>query len=396
VKIYQLFEMNRRIKALIAVITVVFIFLVSVLIIPLYSGYIIELRKFTEPCENTVLNRGTSGFPLHYADASGKKIVLSKTPERIVSLNRQTSEAMKLLSAGDLMAGTGDNTVSLNSYLGYGSMPDVGSDELLNVEAIVSLKPDIVFAPTRRLLFLDSKLSGAGIKIIRIDNFYPETEDYELELLGRVLGREKESKAFLDWKNGIRTLYREKIEAIPDTRRKSVAALSLGFLLSNGGFRAFPSVSADGRKGSGEGYSTILAGGKDAFDELSLNPGSEGTAVGVSGEYLIVKNPEFVTVHGSFVGGYDIAGTDALEKAFRTIRANASLSKTSAGINDNIVFFHTDLLGASKREPGILHLASILYPELFRDVSPENFLKEYFETWLHVPFKGIWVYGGSG
>jgi iron complex transport system substrate-binding protein len=335
------------------------------------------------------------GFPLTFRDSAGKTITLRRPPERVVSLNRQTSEVMVLLGAGGLIVGTGDNTKRHNPYLGLGSLPEVGSGELINVEAIVSLRPDVVFVPVRRSLFLDAKLIGAGIKVIRMDNFFPEKEDEELLLLGRILSREREASLFLAWKESVRAISSERLSGLREDDKKTVAALSMGFLLSNGGFRAFPSVMGDGAMGSGEGYSSILAGGLDAFPEISLPLSQGGTAVGISPEYLLMKNPEFVTLHGSFLGGYDAKGAEELKRAFQFIKKNSPLSRLRAGERGEVHFFHTDLLGASKRDPGVLKLSSILYPERYEGVDPDLFLKEYFERFLGVPFKGIWYYGGE-
>jgi iron complex transport system substrate-binding protein len=291
------------------------------------------------------------------------------------------------------VVGTGDNTVRLNPYLGFGSLPEVGSGDVLNVEAIVALRPDAVFAHTGRARFLEGKLGGAGIRVVRMDNFYPDSEDRELELLGRILRREGRARAFLEWKRAVRELHSGRVGPVPPQDRKGVAALSMGFLMSRGGFRVFPSAAAGGGKGSGEGYSTILAGGLDACPELALPLNAEGTAVGVSGEYLLLRDPEFVTLHGSFLGGHGAVDDREIRRAFAAVRENPTLRRTRAGRDGNVYFFHTDLLGASKREPGVLRLASVLYPELFRDVDPEAPLREYFEKWLERPYRGVWFYG---
>jgi iron complex transport system substrate-binding protein len=329
-------------------------------------------------------------FPFSFKDSSGRTILLEHPARRIVSLNRQTSEAIAVLGASDMVVATGDNTVRRNPYLGFDTLPDVGNSDTVNVEEVIALDPDVVFCPSRRSIHLGWALENAGIKVIRIDNFLPATEDQELLLLGRILQRERESLSFLSWKSSVRRLYSERMMDFPDSRKKRVAAASLGFLLSNQAFRVFPAYRDDGSVGSGEGYATILAGALDAFPEVTLGMNAGNTTVSINDEYFIQSNPDVVTLHGSFLGGYNASGDEEISEALRRVRENKSIAVTNAGTEGRVIFFHTDMLGASKREIGILLLSSMLYPELFRGIMPERFLNDYFSIWLGKPFRGVW------
>jgi iron complex transport system substrate-binding protein len=41
---------------------------------------------------------------------------------------------------------------------------------------------------------------------------------------------------------------------------------------------------------------------------------------------------------------------------------------------------------------GTVLMAKIIHPELFSDLDPENILKDYYETWQKIPYRGIYVY----
>jgi iron complex transport system substrate-binding protein len=41
---------------------------------------------------------------------------------------------------------------------------------------------------------------------------------------------------------------------------------------------------------------------------------------------------------------------------------------------------------------GASYMAKWFYPDIFKDLDPEAINKKYFEKWLGVPYKGIWVY----
>lgn len=330
---------------------------------------------------------------LTFQDSAGKEITLTLPIERAVVINRNTSEAIKLLGAGEAIVATGDTTLKNNSYLGYESKPDVGETKQVNLELILSLKPQVVFAYTNRPdQTLEEKLEPAGIKVVRINNYLPEQMDEELRLLGKIFGKTEKAEAFLQWKQSIEQLLADRVADLKEEEKKSVIALSAGFLNSNGGYRIFPSKSLGGKPGVGEGYATILAGGKDAAEDLEWNPAETSTTIMVDEEYVLKRNPEVITLHGTWLGGYETEETESFEDALENIMKSTSVSKLKAGQNREIYFFYTNFVGSDKRYIGTLQLAKNLYPERFQDVDPEQYAKEYYENWLGVPYKGIWTY----
>lgn len=329
---------------------------------------------------------------LTFTDTSGKEITLEVPVRKAVVINRNTAEAVKLLGAEESILATGDTTNDNNPYLGFQDLPDVGETGQVNLEAILSLKPDVVFTYTNRPDHtLEEKLEPAGIQVVRLNNYLPDQVDQEWELLGRLFGKEDRAAEFLAWKHRIEHLSEERIASIEDTEKQSVLALSAGFLNSKGGYRIFPSRSLGGQPGVGEGYATILAGGKDAAD-LEWDPAESSTTILVDEEYVLKRDPAVVTLHGTWLGGYEATDAEPLQEAYKNIRKISSLNKLSAGKNNEVYFFHTNFIGSDKRYIGVLQLAKWLHPERFEDIEPEKYAKEYFENWLGVPYQGIWYY----
>lgn len=327
-----------------------------------------------------------------FTDTSGTEITVDIPIEKAVVINRNTAEAISLLGAGESIIATGDNTAKNNPYLGLEDLPDVGETGQVNLETILSLKPQVVFAYTNRPdETLEEKLEPAGIKVIRMNNYLPEQVDEEWELLGKLFGQEERAAKFLEWKQGIERIPAERIEMIEEDDKKSVMALSAGFLNSNGGYRIFPSESLGGEPGVGEGYATVLAGGQDAAD-LQWDPSEASTTIMVDEEYVIQRNPEVITLHGTWLGGYEATDAALLEEAFSNIKTISSLDQLDAGKTNEVYFFHTNFIGSDKRYIGVLQLAKWLYPDQFEDVEPDAYAKEYFEEWLGVPYQGIWYY----
>lgn len=330
---------------------------------------------------------------LTFTDTSGKKITLDIPVQKAVVINRNTAEAIKLLGAADRVVATGDTTVKNNPYLGFQDLPDVGETGQVNLELILSLKPQVVFTYTNRPdRKLEEKLEPAGIQVVRMNNYLPDQMDTELELLGKLFGKEERAAQFLKWKHEIERITAERIKDIDEKDKKSVMALSAGFLNSNGGYRIFPSQSLGGKPGVGEGYATILAGGRDAAPDLQWDPAEASTTIMVDEEYVLKRNPDVITLHGTWLGGYEATDVKPFQDLFANIMKISCLSKLKAGKNRDVYFFHTNFLGSDKRYIGVLQLAKYLYPDRFQDIDPDRYAKEYFEKWLGVPYKGIWYY----
>lgn len=335
-------------------------------------------------------------YPLTFTDSLGTEFTLEEPLQSIVVLNRQTAEAIKILGAEDKVIATGDTTIENNSYLGYNELPDMGETSELNIEAIIGLKPDAVFIHTNRANdVLEEKLNPLGIKVIRIDNYQPERYEEELTKLGLILDKEDQAAEFLEYRASVEAIVADRIKDLPEADRKKVMALSVGFINSNGGYRVFPAMANNGEMGVGEGYATILAGGIDATPEIQWDPAQGDTTIQVEEEYALSANPDVITLHGTWLGGYNCTDINEFKTVIDNIYDISSINKMKAGETKDVYVFHTDMLGAGKRHIGLLQLAKYLYPEKFSDVDVDTYAAEYFEDWLGVPYEGIWFYSAK-
>lgn len=335
-------------------------------------------------------------YPFTFKDSLGTEFTLEQPLERIIVLNRQTAEAVKILGAEDKIIATGDTTIENNPYLGFNELPDMGDTSELNIEAIIGLEPDAVLVYTNRATeVLEEKLNPLGIPVIRIDNYQPEKYEEELLLLGQILDAEDRAKAFLEYRQEIEKMTAERIAGLSEEEKKSVMALSVGFINSNGGYRVFPSTATTGEMGVGEGYATLLAGGVDACPELQWDPAQGDTTIQVDEEYALSCNPDVITLHGTWLGGYNCTDPSEYQTVINNIYEISSIGQMKAGKDRAVYVFHTDMLGASKRHIGVLQLGKYLYPDLFGDVDVESYAREYFEEWLGTEYQGIWFYSAQ-
>lgn len=337
------------------------------------------------------------GEKITITDSTGKEITVNLPIERAVVINRNTVEALKVLGVTEPIIATGDNTNRFNSYLGMNGLPDVGKTSEINIESILALKPEVVFTFTNRPdETLESQLEPVGIKVIRLNNYLPDSMDDELRILAKLFEKEERAEEFLEWKHEIENLLAERVADIPDDEKKSVLALSAGALNTDEKYNVFPSSTTEGKPGVGEGYATILAGGVDPANEIRWDDTETSTTVNVDEEYVLQLNPDVITLHGSFFGGYDAEDPTSFSDVIQNVITNTAVSQMTAGKNQDVYMFYTNFIGSDKGYIGRLQLAKYLYPDRFNDIEPQKYVDEYFEKWLGIESKGIWYYGGNG
>jgi iron complex transport system substrate-binding protein len=209
-------------------------------------------------------------------------------------------------------------------------------------------------------------------------------------LIAKIMDVEESAEKFIAWQESLESLRKERLAGLTEEERRTVIALSVGFLNSQGGYRVFPSRSADGSMGPGEGYATILAGGIDAAADIVWPPEQSGTTVLVEPEYVLQRNPEVVTLHGTWLGGYKAEDDSQFREVMANILNTTSLPQIQAVDTGDVYIFHTDFLGAARNFIGVLQLAKYLYPDRFADVDVDAYHRQYFEEWLKTPFAGVW------
>jgi len=111
-----------------------------------------------------------------------------KPIERIISLGPQVTEDLFLLSSGDKIIGC---TIYCIRPEAAKFKEKVGSVQEVNLEKIVSLKPDVVFATKLTNPQAEAKLRALGIKVVDIPNAknFQEICDVFLKL-GQMVGQE--------------------------------------------------------------------------------------------------------------------------------------------------------------------------------------------------------------
>lgn len=122
--------------------------------------------------------------PIRVTDVRGRVVVLERAPQRIVSLVPSLTEAVCALDACERLIGVDRFS---NWPARVDSLPKLGGLEDAQVERIVALQPDLVFAsPSARAV---ERLEGLGLKVIALQSNGAADMQRVLGVVAAALGR---------------------------------------------------------------------------------------------------------------------------------------------------------------------------------------------------------------
>ncbi|MDO8586561.1 MAG: ABC transporter substrate-binding protein [Armatimonadota bacterium] len=134
-----------------------------------------------------------AAFPLTIKDARGKAIVIKSAPRRIVSLTPHNTEILFALGLGDRVVGV---TAWCNYPPAAKKKPKIG-DRIVNVERVLSLKPDLILAHANLNDNYIKQLETLRKTIIALDPKTYEQTMSDIALVGRATGSSEQAAAIV-------------------------------------------------------------------------------------------------------------------------------------------------------------------------------------------------------
>lgn len=301
-------------------------------------------------------------------DQLGRQVTLPAQVKRIVSINIITTAAIYAVQAQDLLVATNGPTQSSPFFQKVdperGKLPNIGSPKGLNIETIVSLKPDVVIAPgTNKGLV--QQLEAQGLTVLAI---VPETLDglkESIALLGKALGKTEAAQKFLDYYDQKINQVKSVTAAIPKDKRPRVYLGGASGLLSTCSTDMIQHAMIE------------LAGGQNVASEITKGGWSK-----VSLEQVLKWNPEVIIIP-------KYASEDSPESILKDKR----LAQVPAVKNKRVYWFADD--GQSWDMPGpkavlgILWLAKTLHPDKFKDLDLKQEIDNFYKTFFNSSFDTI-------
>lgn len=134
-------------------------------------------------------------YPMTVTDDLGRNVTISKEPARIISAAPSNTEILFAL-------GLGNKIVGVTEYCNYPpaalGKEKIGGFSTVNIEKIISLKPDIVLASDKTGEENIRKLEKFGIPVVVFSPKDFEETLKNIELAGRVTGTEEAGKRITD------------------------------------------------------------------------------------------------------------------------------------------------------------------------------------------------------
>ena len=271
-------------------------------------------------------------------DGLGRTVVLDKTAQRIVSLAPSITE--------DLFAvGAGNQVVGRDAYSDYPreakAATDIGpTNEALNTELIVSLKPDLIIAAGINTAEQVKALEALGLTVYYMSNPLTLEEMYvNLETIAQLTGHEADAATLID-------SLKVRVAAIDQKIAPLSSRISV-FYEIDGTDPAKPYTA-----GKGTFITTLIerAGGSsiaaniDGYPQLSL-------------EQVVAADPAFI-----------ILGDSAFGVTPESIAARPGWQNLSAVKSGQVVPFDDNLLSrpGPRLVDGLEALAKLLRPGLFQ------------------------------
>ncbi|MHC1636083.1 MAG: ABC transporter substrate-binding protein [Candidatus Methanospirareceae archaeon] len=321
---------------------------------------------------------------LTFIDCNGDDITVSKPLKRIIVLNTDAAEAVRVLGAKERVIGVCKGITEKSLFFPYLSkQQSVGKWSSPDVERIIALDPDAVFAygrwpgPDK----LEDKLTGTDIVVIRLDFYKMDTLRGEMNILGYLLDAEEDARAYLEWFDDIVGKIDERVSTLSEDEKPKV------FLASTYKIEEVETeIKAYGR-GSGMHSLCERAGGKNIAAE------QEGAYPKVEVEWVLFQNPD-VIVGLSYKGGYETDDDSKMASQYEKIIE--LLNITNAVKNNRVHLIEGDVAFSPVMPVGLAYFAKWLHPDLFADLDPQAIHQEYIDRFCGIDYDvaehGVFVY----
>lgn len=342
---------------------------------------------------------------IEVTDLAGRVVQVTKDPQKIVLSEGRQLYTLAMLDRDDpfkRIVGWGNDLIQndpgawqkyLAKFPKAKDVADMGNPYAADVsmEKIAALGTEVYILDLSNYFKaqetgLLGKLEKAGIATIFVDFRQDPTQNVlpSVQLLGRVLGREKEATAFSDYYlQQTRRIY-ARVGAIPDKKKSMVFIERAAGLL--------PCCATFGPANFGRFIEE--AGGRNWGSQFFTGFQAEAAQ-----EKVLSDNPDvyFLTGanwYGSNPGsaavslGYD-ATNEKVQKELSALMQRPGFPQLKAVQGKKVMAFYHQFYDAPFYFVAELAMAKELHPDLFKDVDPEAVFKEFHEKFLPISYSGI-------
>ena len=321
---------------------------------------------------------------LTIVDSADRIVTVKKPVERLVVTWRGQLEILRLIKVGK------DRVVGVESYIQhedfkiyfaeYQDKPAIGSVWTPDGEAILTLRPDLVFLfPSSRgtIDVVADALESAGITVLRITGgAYEKQAVKEVEMLGYLFDKRSEADELIDWYEGVTNSITETVEKIPEEDKPKV------YYETHSPYNTFESAAHIAK-----------TGGKSIF---------KGMTGKVDPEEVVTRNPDIIIKTKAGVGGFGTDDITEFEEIRDELMSRPELQDMSAVKTGKVYvvsnYLESWMWGSGFRGCFIRHAyqAKWFNPTHFEDLDPKAIHQEYLTRFQGLDYDldehGVFVY----
>jgi iron complex transport system substrate-binding protein len=286
------------------------------------------------------------GYPMTVLDDTGMELTVERKPQRIVSVTTFTDDilldlveveritAVTTFAEDESISNVADRVVAVPNKI------------TLNVEIILSLRPDIVFVANWSEADKVQQLRNAGVEVFLLESGLTVAHIQEqIATVAKIVGEESNGVALIEAMNARLAAVEQKVAGIPEAERLAVLDYAI--------WGTAP--------GEGTSWAEILkfAGVNNSVEGFAVN---EWGQVPVSREKLLELDPDILILPGWVYGDPEGAANN-----FKTTAEDPALRGMKAVV-ENRVYMMPEQIKASTSQylvDAVEWLAAVAYPELF-------------------------------
>ena len=342
---------------------------------------------------------------IEVTDLAGRVVNVTRDPQKIVLSEGRQLYTLAMLDREDpfkRVVGWGNDLIEndpgawakyLAKFPKAKDVADMGNPFAADVsmEKIASLGTEVYILDLSNYFKaqetgLLGKLEKAGIATVFVDFRQDPTQNVlpSVQLLGRVLGREKEANAFADYyMRQTRSIY-ARVGAIPDKQKPMVfverAAGLLPCCATFGPFNFGRYIEEAGGRNWGSQFFSAFQAQAAQEKVLADNP----DIYFLTGANWYGSNPGSTAV----ALGYD-ATPEQVQKQLVALMNRPGFQQLKAVQGKKVMAFYHQFYDMPYYFIAELAMAKEFYPDRFKDVDPEAVFKEFHEKFLPISYSGV-------
>lgn len=312
-------------------------------------------------------------------DNRGRHVEVPSTIKRIALNHVSISEALKILGCWDRVVARDHHTTDALVFNNLQDVPVItlqsGGPYSLNHELVLDTAPDLFLCADISMggfEEMEAKLSP-GIPVFVVELNRISTLEENMELLGKVLGKEKEARAFTRWHRSLVQRITDRTGALDDTRKQRY--------LFKTGWGQYDDIMTFTNDFEGIKERNRIIGGINVAADIRA---TGGWVQSVNPEWLAAQDIDVIICGEPVRNGYGAHISDPGIVA--TQRQNFMnlpyVAVTRAAQTGRVHMISGEFFGTARITVANAYLAKWLHPKLFEDLNPQAVFQEYLHRFL--------------